>query len=493
MKFKNYSILWVMSLLIVSMNQIDASEKMPKDDQTQMQAHVIESEEFPPYSTDQYVYAISSVDKPAESDVVVEPVVVSDVIANNYLNSGKIRTLITQTTNNGKIITTTETWKTKHPSYFTWSNGALMVGAVGVVALTYLALQQQRQQQDAALEERFKKEERYYGVLTSDQLKSRQDRLGRIMKEVGFKGIELGMHGDIVTNLIEPFSDEQFDQLLEDMKKSKNLSMGDFSKMYENINKPIKLEYDQSFNRNLLKFGCKYQFWGEKYCSAAHEAGHSLVATQNSALISPEYATLISSPGSKAHVSFNRTDTWIPYTIDEKNLDHIKHEIEVDLAGGIAMAIAEGKKLTFEEFLVYEKYGMGSPERKGSDIHDAFKQANNYFDLLEGRDRWIPEGSEEQRNENILNLLKESYEKTSTFLNSHKNQLAQTTNQLYDQGIISADTIHEIAGTTKPKYFHEKNLAERVVIANTNRLQKMVRDVANFNEENPYEIHDVLG
>ena len=147
MKFKNYSILWVMSLLIVAMNQIDASEKMPKDDQTQLQAHVIESEEFPPYSTDQYVYAISSVDKPAESDVVVEPVVVSDVIANNYLNSGKIRTLITQTTNNGKIITTTETWKTKHPSYFTWSNGALMVGAVGVVALTYLALQQQRQQQ----------------------------------------------------------------------------------------------------------------------------------------------------------------------------------------------------------------------------------------------------------------------------------------------------------------------------------------------------------
>jgi hypothetical protein len=484
----HYIVLFAMSLLFLSMEQSFASADALQLGQLIAQSQVeLQKLEFPRYSTDQYVYSISSFDQPTAEGIIVAPVVISDKTVNNYLNNGKVRTLITQETKDNKIITRTEIWTTKSPSYLTWENGTLVVGAVGVATLTYVLMKEKNRRIDA-LEDMLKKEEQYSNSITKTELKLRKARFDRMVKEVGLAK-SYNTIPAITTNVIANFSDEQFDRLIETMKKSKTLTMADFSKIYESIHDPIKLDSnDNKFNTELLRFGCKYLFWGKKYCTAAHEAGHSLVSVQNSGSFSPQYATVVSMSGSGGHMSNNATDTWTPSYVDQKDLGLIKHNIDVFFAGGIAMSIAEGKKLTFDEFLAYEKYGMGDVESEGSDIHHAYKQAHDYFRLTD-KDSWLPKSTDEQYDKDILNLLKERYEKTTTFLNARKDKLAQMTNQLYQYGIISDDKIHAIAGTTKPKYFNDMSKLDQRIAIGTNWLKNAV----NFHDANPYEIHEVLG
>lgn len=125
---KNYKILFAAILLIFSVDQSFALPNVIPSEQQQVAESPVglQNTEFPPYSTDQNIYAITSTEEPAEPEIVVTPVIISDKIVDNYFNTGKTRTLITQETRDGKMITTTETWKTKNPSYLTWKNGALL-------------------------------------------------------------------------------------------------------------------------------------------------------------------------------------------------------------------------------------------------------------------------------------------------------------------------------------------------------------------------------
>ncbi len=145
MKIKHQKLI-VAILLFLSMQQCFSITPMQKAEQSQQE---LQNSEYPRYSTDKYIYAISSTEQPAEEGVVIEPVVISDKTVGNYLNNGKTRTLIMQETKDGKLITTTETWKTKNPSYMTVRNGAIVVGTAAVVAATYMVLAKMRD--DAAI------------------------------------------------------------------------------------------------------------------------------------------------------------------------------------------------------------------------------------------------------------------------------------------------------------------------------------------------------
>ncbi len=142
---KKLNILFMMSLLLVSANCVVASnDVLQQEQQVEQLQQDTNNEEFLQYSTDQYLYAVSTVEQPAESDVVVAPEVVNDTTVGNYFNNGKTRTLITQETKDAQTIITTETWKTANPSYLTWENGVkvgFVIYEVVVIACLYKYIQ----------------------------------------------------------------------------------------------------------------------------------------------------------------------------------------------------------------------------------------------------------------------------------------------------------------------------------------------------------------
>jgi hypothetical protein len=81
---------------------------------------------------EEYIYAKNVTQKPANlgQSLDAESIVLSDNTSDSYLTTAKTRTRVTQETKNGTIITTTETWTTKNPSYFTKINTALFISAV---------------------------------------------------------------------------------------------------------------------------------------------------------------------------------------------------------------------------------------------------------------------------------------------------------------------------------------------------------------------------
>lgn len=97
--------------------------------------------EFPQHNTDQYNYYIQVQEEMAtEKDKISiqEPKIITNVLYNHYFNSGKTKIKITKSIQNDKIITTTEKWTTKNPSYLTWVNGLLIVTCLSLQYIKYL-------------------------------------------------------------------------------------------------------------------------------------------------------------------------------------------------------------------------------------------------------------------------------------------------------------------------------------------------------------------
>ena len=82
-----------------------------------------------------YNYTKTEIVAPCQYDAKEKaPIIISDAILNDYFSTKKTRKLITQVNEDGKTITTIEIWTTKHPSYLTWYNAALL-GAVTTAAV----------------------------------------------------------------------------------------------------------------------------------------------------------------------------------------------------------------------------------------------------------------------------------------------------------------------------------------------------------------------
>ncbi len=134
-----------------------------------------QSDQFQPHTTDEFIYTIATVERPMQAGDVQfnTPVIISDTIKNNYFNSGIVRTKISESTQDDVIITSTETWATKNPSYLTWTNAALISGLVATGAFGYLY------QIDAPKEwEKIKQEPSYKSF--QDLMKSKEEQNQRI-------------------------------------------------------------------------------------------------------------------------------------------------------------------------------------------------------------------------------------------------------------------------------------------------------------------------
>src|SRR5580698_1219500 len=123
---KNMTKIGLLNLLCITSSMYSSSEQYSK---------------FKPYSTDDfnYDYKITQEDS-ASNDISIpsnEPVMISDTTTNNQWNTGVIRIKISKLTHPHKIMTTTETWVTRDPSYKTTTNICLVL--VGLVVLGKLS------------------------------------------------------------------------------------------------------------------------------------------------------------------------------------------------------------------------------------------------------------------------------------------------------------------------------------------------------------------
>lgn len=93
--------------------------------------------QFKQYSTHEFSYTASLTNKPIK-DLSLEnsePHVTSDKIHLNYFNTGITRVKITNSIQDGQMVTLQEIWKTKNPSYITFTNMTIMILFLFSIAL----------------------------------------------------------------------------------------------------------------------------------------------------------------------------------------------------------------------------------------------------------------------------------------------------------------------------------------------------------------------
>ena len=498
MKSKKYSIMLVMSLLIMSINQLLALQQMSQQDheQVEFQSESIESE-FLPYSTEAYVYTIDRKNLSAEPGIVSKPVIISDVIANNYLNSGKIRTLITQETKNGLIITTTETWKTKNPSYLTWSNGALAVGAVGAVAFAYMALNAYRANLARDMEDYLKKEEVLleqgleFSRLTSDKKRATylKDAFknSKISDDVSFDVLAHYMHGASP----EMYADF-FDKINELAQKNKTnvLTMDIVDQAFVHVNMH---SLSDQIGQSLFPAATKKELkdisslvenlegvsnWlnpQQKKVYAYHEAGHALMTSlKNKNTVLSQFSlkpqgflggAIMTVPLSKES---DNSVAVISQKHDEK-IAEARNEIMMLVSGGIGHELLDGKKLSYEDFLVQYGGEIGNAQKTGTDMNQAAQKAIYHakikdFSLVSVYQEDIEPyamPTQEELDKQSAAFIEECYHDAYELLSAHKGTLDKIVEGPLREGVTSGDKIYNMVDVQRPKYDFELTPTEK--------------------------------
>jgi len=92
--------------------------------------------EFPKYTTEKYIYHkdITTQDHGSMYTSIFgkhpDGLSITDNTYEDMLSNRVTRKRVERITENGQTIITTETWKSRNPSYLTWVNGALVVAAI---------------------------------------------------------------------------------------------------------------------------------------------------------------------------------------------------------------------------------------------------------------------------------------------------------------------------------------------------------------------------
>ena len=424
-------------------------------------------DEFPQHSTDKYLYKVTTSEQPAEAGLVEVPVVVSDKISNNYLNSGKMRTLVSKSTKDGKTITTTEIWTTKNPSYLTVANGVMAVGAVGAAVLTYMKAC--KCQNDLKfVQDYFQKkwhEDMLFFKNGGEDSPQKRIKLLDMMSDkfvINFTGIPSPyLNNKIVINLTENLSQQEFSDFLENLvahvqkKNALTIHQGDIAQVLDGMKVQGKLsEADfKSVKKSFKEVpGIRYgmvigDIEHSKLASAYHEAGHALIG----ALLEHEpilYATIIANQDSQGHVQPSRKNL-SEEVFGYKDLENYRNNIKIALAGGIGMSLLEGKeKPDIYEFLSAYKYGMGSEDRKGSDIYQVYKEAESYLLHSDPVSWFLPNHNHTRK---IHFIIEDCYDEIYDALDANKEQLVQMGDELYKKKVLPASYIYEVANTAMPE------------------------------------------
>lgn len=93
------------------------------------------------YNPDLYLYDKQEVAEPVltSQDLQMSAtdmmIISDDVINQDYFTNKIVRTVVRKVRKDDQIVTTTETWTTKNPSYYTWRNAALISGMLASVGV----------------------------------------------------------------------------------------------------------------------------------------------------------------------------------------------------------------------------------------------------------------------------------------------------------------------------------------------------------------------
>jgi Peptidase family M41 len=454
---KKLNILFLMSLLIASMNLAFASNEAFDQEQIVQSSVDASKEEFPRLSTEQYVYAITTVETPAEPGIIVAPEIVSDKIVGNYFNNGKTRTLITQETKDSKVIITTETWKTANPSYMTLKNGALVVGAVSVVGLSYMMVSK-IQGDLAALrldyENTWNKNLSDFKNKSKDSPEQRRKLLDSMFSNNSLKLTgapdQIYLNVDSAYYLTDDLSKEEFTDFLERLnqhshiKNSWLINLGDVAHVMDEMKVQDKIS-DTDLN-DVTQF---FKILSNKLQFAYHEAGHALIGAlhENEPVL---YATIMETENSGGHVR-QSSRSLSELIFGYKDLENYRKQIKMNLAGGIAVNLLEKKeRLSYEEFMSQYSIqnGMGDRNWLDSDTYQVYKDAENYYLYLNPRS-WF--SSNLNHEDKVHTIVKECYEEVYNELDAHQEQLAELGNKLYKDEVLSSAYIYEVANSTKPE------------------------------------------
>ncbi|MBV8660983.1 MAG: hypothetical protein JO129_02470 [Candidatus Dependentiae bacterium] len=418
---RNYSIFIIMGLLISSFNQTFAL-----DDTSQVEQEKVSSQqdsinsEFLPFSTDKYLYTMTQTEEPAEKDIVVAPKVISDKITNNYLNLGKTRILVTRETKNGRTITTTETWKTKNPSYLTVGN----LSAATIATIAYVKLALLNREHNLSLN--------FIANLTKDF--SDEERAD-FMNNLKNKGYWHTMYNTAHT--------------YREMRKMQDAYEVQDASIYSYVGKTIT-----SLQNSLSMPTIRKMPFGD-YVAANHEAGHTLMAalSKNHHF---HYATSVSLDLGGDFKTYGHTaiqPSLFPYLNEvffSSKFEVLKYQIMIMLSGAIAEMIRlRGEKLTFSEFLkVAPEYGAGGFDLEKSDLFLAkvYSVVKNFSKIIGA--------SDEKEAEKIVHLiLEQCYNEAYDLLDKNKDKLTSIADELYKNKVLMDTDVYKMVGTEKPTNF----------------------------------------
>ena len=97
---------------------------------------------FQPYATEQFLYTKTTQVDQENYEGLFTDKVISDVTFASCFTTGITRQLITQELDNNDIVTVTQTWTTKNPSYATWTLMFCAITAISVPMIIALCNQE---------------------------------------------------------------------------------------------------------------------------------------------------------------------------------------------------------------------------------------------------------------------------------------------------------------------------------------------------------------
>ena len=181
------------------------------------------------------------------------------------------------------------------------------------------------------------------------------------------------------------------------------------------------------------------------------------------------------------------------YAIDEKLVD-AKNKIMAFLAGGIGQELFNGEKLSFREFITSPKYReIGTPQLAGSDMNIVIQEAFYYcqfknFSFVSMHQEDLEPHvllSQEELQKQSFDFAEECYEEAYAILKANKDILDKIVTKTLKEGVTGGDKLYKIAGITRPKYEHELTLSEKVIQNIVNWLSWTHKRMAFYDRNHP--------
>lgn len=443
-------------------------------------------EDFLPYETDQYTYLVEVAETSAAGDIVIEPEVISDVITKNSFNTGCVRILITTQTQNGMTTITTQTWKTKNPSYITVTNGILAAGAVATTALLYKFLTQKTLYELAmeAFELRMQ--------IHAEKVSLLKERLER--RNIDPSKLNLPLLVDFVGD----YSDEQFESFMQDVQKDSSQSIT-MESMFPVLHKDRKLNYidhalaepqvylnsirdeKQKYSKPLTFFGIDFSRWFFNFSQADaeelrmikylesrnplyiayHESAHALTNTEHCNI--PKFATL-NVTQLESGVTFPHTQMMLSghgfynmLSSPQGFSNYLKNQIEMLVAGGTAYHFVHHPhkdKTPATEFFSEQNIALLG---MSLDMQDLKKYATCYYNFEHDLPLNTPVDQQD-----IDHIVEQAYDAVYDKLKSQQDTLERMAHNLYQHEILHDETIYNIAQSKRPQYIYEMTLKEHL-------------------------------